>query len=228
MNAFQAVRYRRLVSGLPTLYRARLLAVGVVSALASSQCWAPQFLPAMLFKPFADNRQWMLAEDVIYTFGITRISITVPAGFVTDFASIPQALWSFGLSPNGRYSKAAVIHDFLYWYQPCSRAQADSILAVIMQESGASKAEAFEIYRGVHLGSQSAWDQKTLDRRAGLPRVVASDHMNFGPLVLWQDYQKQLLRDGVQDPPVEAKPECCKFGDSPGVPTLPAPSASAI
>lgn len=40
-------------------------------------------------------------------------SVTVPAGYVTDLASVPRfALWF--LPSNGRYARAAVIHDWLY------------------------------------------------------------------------------------------------------------------
>lgn len=39
--------------------------------------------------------------------------ITVPAGFVTDFASIPRGLWNI-FPPLGPWSRAAIIHDFLY------------------------------------------------------------------------------------------------------------------
>jgi len=38
--------------------------------------------------------------------------ITVPVGFITDFASIPQIFWNI-LPPFGPYGKAAVIHDAL-------------------------------------------------------------------------------------------------------------------
>ena len=229
MTGTEATSCLRTDRGRLALRRAMVLSVGIATALAFSECWAPpgQPIPATLFKPFADNQQWMLAEDVVYTLGTTHVSIKVPAGFVTDFASIPQAFWSFGLSPNGRYSRAAVIHDFLYWFQPCSRAQADNILAIAMQESGVSKLKAFEIYQGVHAGGESAWNQNVLDRKAALPRVVSLDHMNFGPLVLWPDYQKQLLHDGVRDPIVNLKPEYCKFGDSQEVPTLKASSTPA-
>jgi len=52
----------------------------------------------------------------------------VPAGFVTDFASTPRALWSV-IPPTGRYQLAAVVHDFLYWDQGCTREQADTVFA---------------------------------------------------------------------------------------------------
>lgn len=40
-------------------------------------------------------------------------TITVPAGFESDFASIPRALWRIE-PPLGRSGKAAVVHDLLY------------------------------------------------------------------------------------------------------------------
>lgn len=40
--------------------------------------------------------------------------IIVPAGFVTDLASVPRMVWSF-YPPDGPWAKAAIIHDFLYW-----------------------------------------------------------------------------------------------------------------
>ena len=62
----------------------------------------------------ADCRIWRLDEPLIYeigTLGSDRL-ITVPAGFRTDGASIPRLLQ--GLLPAwGRWSRAAVIHDYL-------------------------------------------------------------------------------------------------------------------
>lgn len=49
--------------------------------------------------------------------------ITVPAGFETDFASIPWGLWNL-FPPLGPWARPAIIHDFLYatqgsgWWAP--------------------------------------------------------------------------------------------------------------
>jgi hypothetical protein len=40
-------------------------------------------------------------------------AIVVPAGFLTDFASIPRGLWNL-FPPMGPWSRAAIVHDFLY------------------------------------------------------------------------------------------------------------------
>ena len=42
-----------------------------------------------------------------------RLAVVVPAGYVTDFASIPRAV-HFIISPFGKHAEAAVIHDWLY------------------------------------------------------------------------------------------------------------------
>lgn len=55
--------------------------------------------------------------------------IVVPAGFITDFASIPRFFWRI-LPPFGKYAAAAIVHDFLYATKPdwCNRKIADSIM----------------------------------------------------------------------------------------------------
>lgn len=58
----------------------------------------------------------------------------VPAEFVTDFASSPKFIW-WWIPPWGRYSGAAVIHDWLYRIKPkgITREQADIIMLYIMK-----------------------------------------------------------------------------------------------
>lgn len=54
---------------------------------------------------------WRLLDPLVYEGNTDRW--VVPAGFVTDFASIPWwARWA--LSPTGKHNRAAVLHDFLY------------------------------------------------------------------------------------------------------------------
>lgn len=44
-----------------------------------------------------------------------RIWVTVPAGYLTDGASVPRLLWSL-IPPWGQYGQAAVVHDLLCEY----------------------------------------------------------------------------------------------------------------
>lgn len=57
-----------------------------------------------------------------------RVVISIPKGFVTDLASVPRLFWSI-FPPNGEYSKAAIVHDFIYRTRTLliSRKEADAI-----------------------------------------------------------------------------------------------------
>ena len=59
----------------------------------------------------AQGSRWRLLEPLSYAG--REETFVVPAGFTTDFASVPQALtW---LVPRyGRYTKAAILHDYLW------------------------------------------------------------------------------------------------------------------
>lgn len=63
------------------------------------------------FDPEKSDR-WRLVNPVtaVLTDGTELI---VNELYVTDFASVPQILWSL-IPPIGRYNRAALVHDFLY------------------------------------------------------------------------------------------------------------------
>ena len=67
------------------------------------------------------RRQWILLVDFRY------YHIKVPAGFRTDLASVPRAIWSITSSPS-EAAEAAVVHDYLYATKKVSRKEADQIL----------------------------------------------------------------------------------------------------
>jgi len=64
---------------------------------------------------YVDGRTWKVDAPFRYDVGAedSGESIVVPAGTLTDFASIPRFFWRL-LPPTGEYGKAAVIHDWLY------------------------------------------------------------------------------------------------------------------
>ena len=57
-----------------------------------------------------DDSRWELQAPLRY-FGRSEM-ITVPAGYVTDFATVPKSLQWFAPSI-GKYTLAAVVHDYL-------------------------------------------------------------------------------------------------------------------
>lgn len=95
----------------------------------------------------------------------------MPAGFVTDLASVPRVVWSF-YPPDGPWAKAAVIHDFLYatkgtgaWHErlgitrtkPYTRAEADDILLEGMVDRNIGRWERFVIWIAVRAGGAGGW-----------------------------------------------------------------------
>ena len=82
------------------------------------------------------NENYILLED--FRYQINRMCITIPKGFVTDFASVPKML-HLVIPKHGKYDIAAVVHDFLYSelnVTGINRRLADKIFEFIMMESG--------------------------------------------------------------------------------------------
>lgn len=88
-----------------------------------------------------DGRTWELTSPLVYECKMGLI-ITVPAGFKTDFAT-----W---LKPTGRYTEAAVIHDYLYSTR-AGRKYADKIFKEVMERGGCTRARVNMMYYGVRL-----------------------------------------------------------------------------
>jgi len=88
---------------------------------------------------------------------IKELNIVVPAGFETDFASTPRVLWSI-VPPWGRYSPAAVVHDYLYNTAPVSRKEADKAFLAHMEALRVNWLKRKAMYRGVRIGAVFAWN----------------------------------------------------------------------
>ena len=194
-------------------------ALFVVIVCAATSAVSQQTPPSPAVRAFGDSKFWITVEDMVYVIGSTNDRITVPRGFVTDFASIPKALWSLGLSPYGQYSRAAVIHDYLYWTQGCTRAQSDRLLVIAMKESSVSSFDELVVYEGVDKGGGAAWTANAMERAAGLPRIVPEPYLRpADPNVNWPTYREMLVSQGVKDPPFEQNPAYCAYGDTTKVP----------
>lgn len=175
-------------------------------------------IPPPSIMPFADSKSFMLLDDLQYRVGHSNYAIIVPRGFVTDFASVPRMLWSFGLSPYGRFSKAAVIHDYLYWAQGCTREQADNLMMIAMKESGVGGVQAKLLHWGVRLGGKGAWAENRRDRDDQIPRVVTDEFSQVPSDYTWQRYEGFLVVNGVKDPEFPLNPDYCHLGNSTNIP----------
>ena len=85
----------------------------------------PRFLSKLNVELRTDGR-WVLKHPLAYLSQIIGL-VTVPAGFDTDFASVPRVPVAFWLTGDCA-KEAAVIHDWLYRRQTFARSIADAVL----------------------------------------------------------------------------------------------------
>lgn len=87
-------------------------------------------------------------------------TITVPAGFESDFASIPRALWRLE-PPLGRSGKAAVVHDALYATRGLggryTRQRADEIFLEALTVIGVHPIKRQLMFRAVRMFGGGGW-----------------------------------------------------------------------
>jgi hypothetical protein F3_01659 len=98
------------------------------------------------------HKLWEVTTD--FTYLVCGFDIKVPAGFITDLASTPKYLW-LTFPPFGRYTDAAIVHDYLYSakcvYQNITREQSDKIFLELMKSLGVPKWKRVLMYRGVRM-----------------------------------------------------------------------------
>jgi len=82
--------------------------------------------------------------------------ITVPEGFITDFASVPRIFWLI-ISPIDEHGKAAVIHDYCYYYAIYSKKQSDLIFYEALYVLEVVPWKAWCMYQSVKIGGHYAW-----------------------------------------------------------------------
>jgi hypothetical protein len=110
------------------------------------------FTKALVVSPLENGRNWRLVEPFVYEIGSlgSGDEISVPAGFETDFTSVPRPLWWL-IPPWGRYGKAAILHDWLYVSKPCDREKADRVFLEAMTVLAVPRWKRTAMYWAVRL-----------------------------------------------------------------------------
>lgn len=98
---------------------------------------------------------WRLLASLGYSSDLIG-QVTVPAGFVTDLASVPRLPVAFFLA-GGLAHAAAVVHDWLYTTHQTDRATADSVFREACQACGVSRWRAYLMWLGVRAGGAGSW-----------------------------------------------------------------------
>ena len=159
----------------------------------------------------------ILQRPMSYQIGRTRDSITVPAGFVAEFASVPRALWS-ELSPVGEEKLAAIVHDYLYWFQPCEREETDNLLMIAMRQDSVPDLRRGAVYAGVRMGSADAWNANRVARDRGDLKIVPTQ-VRPTAQESWSDFRARLGKADIRGAPGRMpRQKYCDYGKSQQVP----------
>ena len=106
-----------------------------------------------------------LLEALKYEYG--GRSFTVPAGFVSDGASVPQFLWGM-ISPaiDPRTLDAAIAHDHLYrsFSYDFTRREADTLFYKLCRAHGLSFWRSLKAYIGARLFGRKYWKKRRWER----------------------------------------------------------------
>jgi len=99
----------------------------------------------------------VIPKEIIVISGPKPYIIEVPAGFVTDYASIPKYLRWYINSDDPKIMGPAFIHDFLYQTNITSRATADAIFYHLLRENNVKRWEAKFMRLGVSLFGKKSY-----------------------------------------------------------------------
>jgi hypothetical protein len=111
----------------------------------------PEFftqLNAVKIGTYQGRGLWKLFAPLVYSSAIAGQTISVPSGFVTDYASVPRipGIWWVA---GGCADEAAVVHDWIYNQQIVSRDLADKVFLEAMEASGVSAWRRYLMYAAV-------------------------------------------------------------------------------
>jgi hypothetical protein len=117
-----------------------------------------------------DDGRWILCKPLVYDSDVAKQTITVPAGFQTDLASVPRLPVVYLLTGDSARS-AAVVHDWLY----SSRKVADAVLREASEVSGVPAWRRWLMWAGVRVGGASHYAPEA----TGVQPVANGDLMDY-------------------------------------------------
>ncbi|HVQ02763.1 MAG TPA: DUF1353 domain-containing protein, partial [Burkholderiaceae bacterium] len=123
---------------------------------------------------------FMVRDALTMTFKDGTPAIVVPAGFVTDLGSVPKRMrWWEGKSDAS--IAPAIVHDYLYWVQPCSQDEADAVMFTAMNalNVGPTKNPAtwrLSSYQTLGNSASGVFKQNSDSRRNGEKRTLTVEY----------------------------------------------------
>lgn len=111
----------------------------------------------------SDRALYHVAEPFRFESSILGV-LTVPEGFITDFASIPRAALWYIDDDDPAILFPSIVHDYLYTLkgtlptsQTYGREQADQVLREGMELCGGRKDQIAAVYWSVRIGGGGHW-----------------------------------------------------------------------
>jgi hypothetical protein len=114
--------------------------------------------------------------------------VHVTKGFVTDFASVPRPFWKL-LRPDGEYTYAAIVHDFLYWTQTRSRQEADEIFKLAMLDFKINASVVAILHAAARQSGGAAWKANSDLKAKGERRILK--RFPDDPRVRWEEWKRR-------------------------------------
>jgi hypothetical protein len=94
-----------------------------------------------------------------YHFLLDDVEYIIPAGWISDGASIPRLLWPVLGSPFvGKHRAGCILHDFLYWKNVESQNYSDLCMYHKNRLDGVGWIKANLLYTGLCIGGWVAWN----------------------------------------------------------------------
>lgn len=160
-----------------------------------------------------NQRKFTLDSDFVYQDNEKDIRVTVPAGFTTDFSSVPGAFWAY-FAP-WEHPEAGLIHDWLYkaperfqsatLKPPLDRGQCDDIFRRILHLKGVRWGKRQALWLALKIGGGRAWDKhRAADSISAQPGATGYTYLDALK-------SNQMAADG------KAAPETKEVSDNPHV-----------
>ena len=108
------------------------------------------------------NGLYHLLEALHYSSERYGAVITVPSGFISDLASVPDIIPPFLVNDSGKITYAAIVHDYLYATKggklDFTKGESDLMFRDIMIERGMPRWRAYLAWLGVTLNVKALWE----------------------------------------------------------------------
>lgn len=161
--------------------RSILRKVGLALSVFLASCAVTR--PTTTQLVLSDPPLFLVAHPLHYSPNDGKDEIIVPVGFVTDLASIPRQLW-WWQSPHEATMAPAIIHDYLYWEQSCTKDEADAVMYLVMEELSVKGISG--VYLGIRTPiARAAWKRNGEARARGETRFFT------------EAYAKRLMRSNA-------------------------------